>query len=393
MRRVTKVGIPGLILLLLGGTACRLNIPQVIIFLIAAGVSRLFSSSKNASPAAAAREWSQLQPLQAPISLTTSRAVVTYHPWYQNFHAGSANRCLSEIASLGATYVRSDVRWSDVIPDGITPDKSAFAWYQAYFQAARKWYGLRPLIVLSQPPAIVKNRYGNDPQMLLKSWNYYIEQVVIYLGDLCEHYQVLNEPNNPVYSIFSQQQNGAAISSAATIIRKQVPQAQIIVNFLMELWDWKSFIEDLLRTAGDSIDIIGLDHYPDTWTFSWQSNWDAVTDLLTEIKSSGPQSIWHDRTLAILETGYATNVAWLRDDKEQVKYFQRFGQALRTFDASPSPSLTLVGFYELCDADSSAFLDPEAHFGLLRSDSLERKPAFGEVRQLCRFLQTPGENL
>ncbi len=392
LKRATKVGIPGLILLLLGGIACRLNIIQVVIFLAAAALSRWFSSSSNTSPATAAKEWYELQPPSTPFSQTISRAVVTYHPWYQNFHADPANKCLSEITALGATYVRSDVRWSDVIPDGITPDESAFAWYRAYFQAARDWYGLRPLIVLSSPPAIVKDRYGNNPQMLLKSWNYYIEQVVMHLGDLCEYYQVLNEPNNPVYSIFSQQQNGAAISSAATIIRKQVPQAQIIVNFLMELWGWKEFIEDVLHAAGNSIDIIGLDHYPDTWAFSWQSNWDAVTDLLTEIKSGGHQSIWHNRTLAILETGYATNVAWLRDDSEQVQYFQHFSQALRTFDPSDSPSLALVGFYELCDADSSAFLDPEAHFGLLRSGSLERKPAFSEVSQLCRFLQNSGGN-
>src|SRR6266571_249769 len=78
LRLATKVGITRLTLLLFGGIAWWLNILQVIIFLVAAVLRMRLSSSSKASPAAAASEWSKLQPPQAPLSQTTSHAVMTY---------------------------------------------------------------------------------------------------------------------------------------------------------------------------------------------------------------------------------------------------------------------------------------------------------------------------
>jgi hypothetical protein len=46
----------------------------------------------------------------------------------------------------------------------------------------------------------------------------------------------------------------------------------------------------------------------------------------------------------------------------------------------------LVGIHELTDSDTHAFLDPEAHFGLLTSETLNRKLGFEIVQQIFRGL-------
>jgi len=152
---------------------------------------------------------------------------------------------------------------------------------------------------------------------------------------------------------------------------------------------WKDAIESLLHTAGAWIDVIALDHYPGTWTFSDSSDWEGIISLQQEIKSSSAASPWRGHSLALLETGYATNIPWFRDESAQADYYRQFGAILKQLDSEQhGVPLALVGFYELCDMDSHAPVDPEAHFGLISSDTLQRKSAFATVQQICRSLRT-----
>jgi hypothetical protein len=76
-----------------------------------------------------------------------------------------------------------------------------------------------------------------------------------------------------------------------------------------------------------------------------------------------------------VETGFSTNLSGLRGPDQQKYFFLDLKQTLRNH--SPFRNrLLFVGFYELCDSDSHAFLNPEAHFGLLNDDCTTRKPAF-----------------
>jgi hypothetical protein len=266
------------------------------------------------------------------------------------------------------------------MPDGENVNEGACAWYQGYFQAVREVFGLQPLMVLTDPSKVVR-RF--EVAARLAAWNRYVEQVMVRLGGLCKVFQVLNEPNNPVYRIFPYEQTITAITSAAQVIRSHSPQAQVVVNILAGLWRWRPTLETMLRRSGSSVDIVALDYYPGTWTFSPESNWKEVTEFVLDASRSAPGSALHDRVFAILETGYPTNVPHWRTEKQQARYFRTFEKAVRDLDAKTQPKrLALVGVYELCDADSSALLDPEAHCGLLTSEALARKAGFTEVQRI-----------
>jgi beta-glucosidase/6-phospho-beta-glucosidase/beta-galactosidase len=204
--------------------------------------------------------------------------MITYHPWYDHFQPAIANRCLAETAELGAGHIRIDVRWKDLMPDGRNVDEAAWNWYRHYLLAARNWYGLEPLIVLSNAPAPVL-RYPVEAR--LAAWTRFVDALAQRAGHLCTTYQVLNEPNNPVFRIFPTQTTPLAM-----------------------------------------------------------------------------------------------------------RYLRTLGDAMKQLDARVGPSgLRLVGIHELSDADSDAILDPEAHFGLLTSKILRRKPGFDAARQLFHALR------
>ncbi len=379
--RVLKIGLP---VLFASGISVYFRITQLAVFLAASAIRSSITRPSKLVPGAKTEVWAQLTPPNNSRVSVASRAVITYHPWYQNFHTSQVSQCLSEISALGVTYVRSDVRWSDVIPDGQQPDEMAFRWYREYFEVAYNQYGLEPFVVLSNPPASVKEL---RPEPLLAAWNHYVEQVVLHLGDICSIYQVLNEPNNPVYSIFGGDRVADAINSASLLIRSMVSHPQIVINVIVDLWNWQETIDNLLKCAGHSIDVIGLDHYPGTWTTTSESDWAGIEEIAAQAQQGVPGSIWKGKTLAILETGYSTNVRWFRNYQRQSDFFQHFQAFLRDIEIRyQKPVFAFVGFYELTDAATDAPLDPEAHFGLLTSE-LERKPAFGVVQAICATLK------
>ena len=309
--------------------------------------------------------------------------MITYHPWYDDFRPDAANRCLAEAAELGAGYIRLDVRWKDLLPDGNHVDEAAWTWYEHYLLAARNWYGLEPLIVLYNPP----NAILNSPiSALLSAWTRYVDEVAKRTRHLCSVYQLLNEPNNPVYQVFPLREATKAIVTGTAIIRQCNPQAKVTINVLAGLYGWERDLETLVRTTGSAIDIVGLDYYPGTWTLSSDSestSWDRFTDRIASI-----QTRLNKRPVAILETGYATNVGRWRGEDQQVRYLLTLKDAVKRWDkAMGADGPVFLGVHELSDGDTGAFLDPEAHFGLLTSTSRRRKAGFEAARQLFRSLQ------
>lgn len=381
-KRALILGLLGLA----GLAAWRYRIAQVGSFMIVAGLRRLVIPDPAPDFKALAPEWSTLEPTRT-YPASHSRGMITYHPWYDHFQPAIANRCLAETAELGAGHIRIDVRWKDLMPDGRNVDEAAWNWYRHYLLAARNWYGLEPLIVLSNAPAPVL-RYPVEAR--LAAWTRFVDALAQRAGHLCTTYQVLNEPNNPVFRIFPTQTTPLAIVEAAKVIRQRVPDAQITINILAGILGWQATLENLLRASGSAIDIVGLDYYPGTWTVSSNSdaaNWNQFVDFIAKNEATSGSPLYR-RPLAILETGYATNVQYWRGEEQQVRYLRTLGDAMKQLDARVGPSgLRLVGIHELSDADSDAILDPEAHFGLLTSKILRRKPGFDAARQLFHALR------
>ena len=353
---------------------------QVGLFLGAAGVRKVMRPSSDSRPGDHATEWEDIRPPESQPVIRSSRIAITHHPWYQQHHARASCICLEQAAALGVGYVRSDVRWKDVLPDGHNVDQNAFRWYRSYFTAVRDWFGLQPLFVLTDAPRSV---YRMGKKARSNAWNQYLEEVIARLGDLCRVYQVLNEPNNPVYRSFPNEEQSGAIKSAAAIIKARVPDARIAVNFLLDMPNWRRSLTTILEQCGSEIDVVTVDHYPGTWSVGVNRDWVDVLDLARKVAKPGLAPLWAGRKLGIMETGYATNLAFLRTEADQSAYFVSLAGAIRAIDDTiGSTGLELVGLYEICDDNSVAAFDPEAHFGLLTSD-FRRKSAFGPAQQLC----------
>lgn len=379
-----RVGVSRRLVPLLGlvGAAVILKysrIVQVAAFLFSAGLRMLIGTSAKSNPGPHSHEWDEITPPEKRRGPSESRIAITHHPWYNHHRAREANTCLALASSAGIGYLRSDVRWKDVLPDAFTPDERAIRWYRSYFEAARNWYGMEPIIVLSEAPKVFAS-LATEERML--AWNRYVGLVADHFGDLCTVYQVLNEPNNPVWRFFSASEAPGAVRSAAQLLRTRVPQASVAVNVLMTLPNWRSTLERLLAGGRGAIDIISVDHYPGTWSVSANSDWDALLRLAREIHNPDRGSLLAGRRLAIMETGYATNLKHFRTQREQALYLKSLASVANSIDERLAPErLEFLGVYEVCDDDSSVILDPEAHFGVLTSD-LREKEGFAVLKLL-----------
>lgn len=318
-RRTFVLGITGVA----GIVAWRYRVPQVGTFMVAAGLRKLLIPDPAPDFPTLAPQWPTLQPTRT-YSFSGSRGMITYHPWYHNFSPSIASKVLAEAAELGCGYTRIDIRWKDLIPDGQNVDEAAWSWYEGYLRAARNWYSLRPLIVLSNAPRAVQG-YSADSR--LAAWRRYVNEVAYRAGHQCMIYQPLNEPNNPVFRIFPTKTTASAIIMAAKTIKQHNPDAQIAINILAGLWEWQSDLQEIVRESGSAVDIVGLDYYPGTWTLSSKSdaaNWNQFTDVIARARKTRTSPLYN-RLFGIIETGYATNLRCFRSEQQQVSYSGLWG--------------------------------------------------------------------
>jgi len=380
-RRSLPIRVAGVVIgVIVLGLALWSRAPQVAAFLAAAGLRRASVAADIPHPRVRAEDWGSLPSLPSePSSQLNSAALVCYHPEYQAYNPAKVDKALRKAAELGAGWLRTDVRWSELMPDGQHVNAQALDWYQRFLPRC-KAHGFRNLLVVSWPSDVVL-KYPVDQR--LEAWSTFVETVVRELGEFCDGYQLMNEPNNPVFGFFPDADTPGAIAGAAATIKSHYPKAYVLVNICMEIWGWRPYLTDLLFRSGRAIDIIGLDHYPGTWTIGPPERWADLFEIYDLINSSSPSSIWFDRKLAILETGFSTN-AWLRGESAQEAYFSELEHVARRLRAVKDAPL--IGIYELSDWDSSALLDPEAHFGLLKTD-LAPKSAFSKAHELLSSLQ------
>jgi hypothetical protein len=354
---------------------------QVGLFLAAAGCRRKTREAAEWSRAIRTAEWSSPSPTERPTAMhrPNHSALITFHPEYLFFTPTLVDQALIKATELNAAWLRTDVRWHQVLPDGDQVDVKALSYYRGFLARAQA-HGFCNLVVLSSPPKVVMESTASQR---MTAWSRFVEVVVKELGGYCQSYQLMNEPNNPAYSFFSKADVPLAIAGAARLIKTHYPAAEIAVNVSMDIWGWRGYLEDLLSASGNSVDIVGLDHYPGTWTIGCQARWNDVCKLAKLIHSAPQGSPWFKRRLGIMETGFSTNTLG-RGELEQARYFA----GLRDVAASlriMSGTFAFLGAYELCDEDSNAHIDPEAHFGLLNSH-LEPKKAFSTVRDLMTAL-------
>lgn len=350
---------------------------QFVTFLAAAGVRKLITDTAAPDLEPLVHQWEAMAPPASIRARATSRCAITLHHWYLAFKPAEVNACLAEIAAVGAGYLRADIRWKDLFPGGTQLNFHAVSWYRHYLRAARDWHGLKPIVVLSNPPQSIDKLTSKEK---IEAWHNYIDTVVTNFSDLCQSYQLMNELNNPVFRFLPSEDAATAVGSAAARIRARLPNAQLMINVLANLWGWKSDLQQYITDLGSAIDIFGIDSYPETWAVGLGDAWKEFERSIIELRLANK----HAR-LAVLETGYSTNIPYLRDERRQTAFYRRLETALIEIDRiGPLP---LIAFYEICDENSSTFLDPEAHFGLLKSKPFRRKACFAQVQRMCQMFK------
>ena len=90
------------------------------------------------------------------------------------------------------------------------------------------------MVVLSSPPEAFNKQTDSDK---LRFWDHFVEVVVSELGKQCDGYQLMNEPNNPVYGFFSREHTASALVHGMQIIRAFAkPTAIVAINICMDIW-------------------------------------------------------------------------------------------------------------------------------------------------------------
>ncbi len=329
---------------------------------------------------------------------------------------------VEQLRDLGVTMVRVDILWTLVqpAPDGF--DAEAVTWYRHFFERLEQ-AGISVYAVLYNPPRWACDLVHADLEAFLGAWSRYCAMIGREFSDWVAIYQVWNEPNNYLshlkddFNLFHTKAfslggwkvtlpvgvHWKALVPLFRIAREQLPEgACIAYNAITNLNDftpaampawteWEHFTDQLLSRAGDAIDVIAIDHYPDTWIPGvGPLAWSCIDEAAKRVND--PRSAWHGKTVILGELGYSScqNVPILKrprmnffpDDHSEASMEAWYAEALPFLadrmrpDRWPHNRLHVVNAYELQDPPSESILGGEHHevvgieyhFGLLRSD-------------------------
>lgn len=334
----------------------------------------------------------------------------------------ASSAAFKHLGELGASAVRIDLFWNWLMPEPDRVNTEAVAWYRRFFaEADARGVSLFPL--LYHPPEWAMKLLEQDEAAFLGAWTEFCRLVRREFGDCFRLVQVWNEPNNFLASLkrdpvlFHEKRVGPwtvpvgvrweTLASLFAIARAELaPGTLLVYNVLTNLspflpfksaWlDWDVFTDELLRRAGDHIDVIALDHYPDTWApGTGPLEWECLDVAAKKVNTPGTP--WFGKTVIIGEVGYscAPNFHLVNGPLKLGKFFpgdrceltmaEWYGAAMTHLSSQltsavfPHNQLQLVNVYELYDAPRPVGAHPalalEDHFGLRRKNG-SPKPAF-----------------
>ncbi|MEB3203896.1 MAG: hypothetical protein VKP57_04290 [Candidatus Sericytochromatia bacterium] len=336
-------------------------------------------------------------------------------------------RLLPKVRELGASMVRTDLLWRQLQPEPGPFRPEAVAFYRHLLARLRE-EGLGVWAVLYNPPDWVMERAGRDRAAFLDAWARYLELLAGLDAGAVAVWQVWNEPNNWL---------AAAKGDAALFATRRVTlggrevdlptevrwpllegmhriaraalggEARLAVNILADIGDlvpldlpdwatWDGFLEAYMARCGDWVDVIGLDHYPDTWVPGLGAEvWRPLERLRDMI--ADPRSACWGKALCVAETGYAScgpvRMPWggsmfadPHDESGMARWYARALPRLAELAGPvslPNQDLHVVNLYELVDPPRpiahEGLVAIENHFGLLAADATP-KPAW----EVCR---------
>lgn len=329
---------------------------------------------------------------------------------------------VDQLRDLGASMVRVDILWTLVQPRAGEVDPEAVAWYRDFFSRLGE-SGIGVYAVLYNPPAWACELVHRDLAAFHEAWRGYCQVIARELADTITLFQVWNEPNNylshlkddfnlfhtRVFSLMGWKVtlptgvNWKALVPLFRIARQELPEGcSIVYNAITNLneftpaampaWtEWEHFTDQLLSRAGDAIDVIAIDHYPDTWIPGvGPLAWGCLDEASRRVHD--PRSAWYGKTVILGELGYSScrNVPILKnprmnffpDDHSEATMRDWYAEALAYLaermhpDRWPHNRYHAINAYELQDPPPQSILGGEHHdvvgieyhFGLLRHD-------------------------
>jgi len=343
---------------------------------------------------------------------------------------------VEQLADLGVTMVRVDILWALVQPDADGFAAEAIGWYRHFFGKLME-AGIGVYAVLYNPPAWSADLVHADLDAFHAAWRGYCRMISRELADRVTIFQVWNEPNNYLshlkddVNLFHTKAfsvggwkvtlptgvHWKALVPLFTIAREELPAgACIAYNAITNLNDftpaalpawteWEHFTDQLLARAGDAIDVIAIDHYPDTWLPGvGPLSWDCLDEAAKRVND--PRSAWYGKTIILGELGYSScqNVPILKrprmnffpDDHSEESMEAWYAEALPFLadrmrpDRWPHNRLHVINAYELQDPPALSIFGGEHHevvgieyhFGLMRHDRTP-KPAYGVFKDVA----------
>ncbi len=338
---------------------------------------------------------------------------------------------LPRISDLGVRMIRTDLLWHFLVPEQGKPDLNAVQWMRRFLDKLGE-RGIDTFGILYNPPAWACSLAQKDEAAFLEEWRSYVALCAEHFGDRVGVWQVWNEPNNYFshvkddFNLFSIRRlkvagwevdlptsvRWEALCKLYSYARKELGgYAKIATNMLTSMgnmapvsfpdWiEWDVFLERQMERLHDDVDVLALDHYPDTWVpGTGPLEWEPVSVLLRKIRD--PRSACFGKTAAIGELGYSScknanlplGIRFFPEDHSEERMADWYAHALPHVadqigpEALPGQAVHMINLYELVDAapdsinGSLDLVDIEYHFGLLRHDGTP-KPAFDVVKKV-----------
>jgi beta-xylosidase len=299
---------------------------------------------------------------------------------YNNAHLAAK---LDDIKSLGATWVRYDIEWSNIQYEG--PGKYNWTDYDRAVKAV-SGRGLNSLLIIDYSPPWARQAGCKDTAMCApadpQAYGAFAGEVAKrYSRYGIHHYEIWNEPNNA--NFFRPSANvahyTAMLKAAHAAIKAADPKAVVITAGLSPAATWGDDISppDFVRgmyANGAKGHFDALAHHPYTWP-TWPGNSDpnnawgqlAVIHTVMAVHGDGAKKIWLTEYGA--PTGGGGHVS-------ETVSAQMLSKAVAT--AGNIPWLGPLFWYTYQDPGVNQSND-EDWFGLIRANGT-RKPAYDAFR-------------
>lgn len=347
------------------------------------------------------------------------------------------DRLLPRLTELGIGMVRTDLLWHFLVPEAGKPDAAGIEWMRQFLDRLKKG-GMGTYAILYNPPAWAIDLAQRDEKAFAKAWSLFVMMCAEAFGSYVQLWQVWNEPNNYFshvkddFNLFWHRRiripyweitlpvsvRWEVLSRIYNAARNELGKSsRIATNFLSNMgnmapisfpdWiEWDVFLERMMERLHGEIDVLALDHYPDTWVPGiGPLDWEPLTVLLKKIQD--PRSACYGKAAIISELGYSSctnaklplGLKFFPEDHSEARMSEWYAHVLPHLafrmgsDSLPRQDLHIVNIYELVDAAPASIngqmdlVDIEYHFGLLRWD-LTPKPAFDVVRQAISGSET-----